>query len=91
MDNYRDFEYDKVNFADLPDFVDDLHSKNMKYIPIIDAGVAKRSSGYEAYTDGVSKDIFVKAPVDDEIFTGQVWPNDASFPDFFADGASDWW
>lgn len=93
MQDYRDFAYDEVNFKDLPDFISDLHSKDMHYIPIIDAGVAKRSSGYDVYTDGVDKDIFIKAPVGegDEIFTGQVWPNDAAFPDFFAEGASEWW
>lgn len=40
--NYRDFHYDDENgFGDLPDYVNTtLHSENMHWIPIIDAGVA---------------------------------------------------
>jgi alpha-glucosidase (family GH31 glycosyl hydrolase) len=40
MQDYRDFTFDPVNFEYLPSFVEDLHKKNMHYIPIIDAGVA---------------------------------------------------
>jgi hypothetical protein len=39
----------------LPAFVKSLHEsdKNLHYIPIIDAGIAQRLSGYKAYKDGV--------------------------------------
>jgi len=43
---YRNFEYDEVNFKGLPDFVSDLHKKNMKYVPILDAGLAYRPDSY---------------------------------------------
>ena len=53
MDSYRDFTFDPVKFSDLPKFVDGLHNKSMRYVPIIDAGVARRPWGnYSAYTDG---------------------------------------
>lgn len=84
MDNYRDFTFDKVNFEYLPSFIDELHSEDKHYIPIIDAGIAQRpNSDYEAYDDGVSKDIFVKTGDGSEILTVEVWPNEAAFPDFF--------
>lgn len=35
MDEYRDFTYDEVKFAGLPEFVDDLHSKGMHYVLMI--------------------------------------------------------
>jgi alpha-glucosidase (family GH31 glycosyl hydrolase) len=44
LDKYRDFTYDQVNFNGLGDFVNDLHSKGMQYIPIMDAGIAKRAN-----------------------------------------------
>lgn len=94
MNNYQDFVFDPVNFKDLPDFVDDLHTKDMHYIPIIDAGLAKRSQGYQPYTDGVDKDVFIMvegASGEKEIFTGQVWPDDAAFPDFFGENTATWW
>jgi alpha-glucosidase (family GH31 glycosyl hydrolase) len=70
LDRYRDFTYDKLNFNGLGNFVDDLHSKNMHYIPIIDAGIAKRGGeGYSVYDDGVANDVFIKNE-DGSIFTG---------------------
>ena len=55
MNNYQDFTLDQQNFKDLPDFVKSLHQsdRNLHYISIIDAGIALRLSGYEAYKDGV--------------------------------------
>lgn len=54
MNKYRNFEYDTVKFAGLPDFVKDLHAKNKKYVPIIDGGFAMRpNSDYTAYNEGV--------------------------------------
>ena len=91
MHNYRDFEVDPVNFDKLGEFVDDLHSKDMKFVPIIDAGISQRDNGeYEAYMDGKDKDIFLKNDAG-EILTSRVWPNDAVFPDWFNDNTTSWW
>lgn len=90
LEDYRDFTYDPVNYKGLPEFVKGLHKKNMHYIPIIDAGLAQRLSGYNAYTDGVEKDVFIKTKKG-EILTGQVWPDDAAFPDFFAKNTTNFW
>jgi len=73
--------------------VNTLHGKNMKYVPILDAAIAARPSGadgYEAYTEAESKGLFIKTQ-DGETLTGQVWPGDAAFPDFFAGETSGWW
>jgi alpha-glucosidase (family GH31 glycosyl hydrolase) len=40
MKDYKDFTYDEVDYAGLPGFVENLHNKHMKYVPIIDAGIA---------------------------------------------------
>lgn len=93
LDNYRDFTYDKKRFDGLPDFVKGLHEKNMRYIPIIDAGLAQRpgeEQAYTAYNDGVKEDVFIKTSAG-EIATGQVWPDDAAFPDFFQKSTPGWW
>jgi alpha-glucosidase (family GH31 glycosyl hydrolase) len=42
LDRYRDFTFDPVKFNNLSGFVQDLHSKGMRYIPIIDAGISQR-------------------------------------------------
>lgn len=35
MEDKKDFTYDKVNFAGLPEFADYLHAKGQKYILIL--------------------------------------------------------
>ena len=62
----------------------------MHYIPIIDAGIAQRED-YEAFTDGLNQDIFIKTYDGQETFTGRVWPDDATYPDFFNPNATTWW
>ena len=49
MQDYNDFTYagkdplgNPGSFSGLPDFVKKLHSMNMKFVPIIDAGVSYR-------------------------------------------------
>jgi alpha-glucosidase (family GH31 glycosyl hydrolase) len=54
MSDYKDFTYDETAFKGLPEFVDELHAKNMKFVPIIDAGIAVRpNQGYDAYDSGM--------------------------------------
>jgi alpha-glucosidase (family GH31 glycosyl hydrolase) len=42
LDNYRDFTYDPIRYAGLPQYIEELHNKSMRYVPIIDAGIAMR-------------------------------------------------
>jgi len=96
MHDYKDFTVDPVNFEGLGDFVKGIQKDHdMKYIPIVDAGVAQRLpsiDNYAAYNAGVDADVFVKAGSDNTtIFTGQVWAVDAAFPDWFASNASSYW
>jgi alpha-glucosidase (family GH31 glycosyl hydrolase) len=88
MDNYKDFTVDPVNFQDLGSFVTEIQGKNLSYVPIVDAGIAKRD--YPAYNDGIAQDVFIKAPAGDP-FIGRVWPNDAVYPDFFNPNTTGWW
>ena len=54
LDRYRDFTYNPEAYAGLPDFVKGIQAKGMHYIPIVDAGIAKRpGQGYKAYDSGV--------------------------------------
>jgi hypothetical protein len=59
-----------LNFAGLPDFIENtLHKNNMKWVPIIDAGLAYRpNQDYEALNEGQKKDLFMK--INGEIFNG---------------------
>lgn len=61
MYNYRDFTYDHINFFGLDEFVNELHSKNIRYVPILDAGIAQRPAGnYPSYEFGLAQNAFIK-------------------------------
>jgi alpha-glucosidase (family GH31 glycosyl hydrolase) len=90
MEAYRSFTYDTDRYAGLPQFVDQLHANNMHYVPILDAGVSARPWGnYAAYDSGVAQDLFVKASTDTD-FIGNVWPNEAVYPDWYNPATSSW-
>ena len=97
MQEYRDFTYAATDmnnnpgdFSGLPEFVNELHSKNMRFVPIIDAGVAYRpGQDYGAFDRGMQQDVFLKA--NGSVFVGQVWPNEATYPDFTHPKANGWW
>ncbi|XP_023230572.1 lysosomal alpha-glucosidase-like [Centruroides sculpturatus] len=93
MVRHNDFTYDKTRFAGLPEFVDELHSVGMHYIPIIDPGISgsEKPGTYPPYDDGVKMDIFVKNS-SGEIFIGKVWNSVSTvFPDFTNPKAIDYW
>lgn len=76
MNNSNDFTYDKENFRGLPEFVKDLHSKGMHYIPLIDPGISagENPGAYFPYDTGVKMNIFIKNSTD-QIFIGKVSNN----------------
>jgi len=54
MRDYVDFTYNNDTYKGLPDFVKDLHDKyGMKYIPIIDAGIAQNEND-TWYKEGIA-------------------------------------
>jgi len=91
MQDYKDFTYNdqdyygnagKGAFSGLREFVDHLHSMNMKFVPIIDAGISQRpGQNYSAYDEGIKQDIFLKLS-NNQLAGGKVWPNEAVYPDF---------
>ena len=93
MKNYRNFLYDDtLAFKELPTFIKSIHDIGLHYVPILDAGTAARplpEDNYPEYTDGVANGVFMK--IGNETFIGQVWPNDAAYPDFFAPNGIKWW
>ena len=88
MQDYKDFTYNAKDnagnpgsFAQLPNFVNELHNRNMRFVPIVDAGISYRpGQDYAAFNDGQKADIFMKA--NGNTLIGKVWPNEAVYPDF---------
>jgi alpha-glucosidase (family GH31 glycosyl hydrolase) len=91
MQNYKDFTLDSVNFpqAEVSSFVGQLHANGQHFVPIIDPGIMVQQ-GYDAYTEGVAKDLFVK-DIQGNNYMAQVWPGPVHFPDFLHPSAQDYW
>uniref|UniRef100_A0A803VDE7 Alpha glucosidase n=1 Tax=Ficedula albicollis TaxID=59894 RepID=A0A803VDE7_FICAL len=87
-DARRDFTFDRNRFGDYPEMVRDFHSRGLRYIMIVDAGIS--SSGppgtYRPYDEGLRRGVCVwGAP------GAPVWPGPTAFPDFTNPRTHEWW
>lgn len=89
MDKYKIFTWDLNHFPDPKRLVQTLKDQGFHVVIMCDPGI-KVEPGYEAYDDGVRKNIFLKYP-DGENYQGQVWPGWCHFPDFTNPLAREWW
>jgi len=90
MDGKKDFTLNPVNYPrpKLLNFLDKIHNIGMKYVVIIDPGIAVNTS-YGVYQRGIANDVFIK--YDGEPFLAQVWPGAVNFPDFLNPKTVSWW
>ncbi|XP_060814039.1 lysosomal alpha-glucosidase-like [Bombus pascuorum] len=75
MDKNNDFTYNPKTFKELPQFVNEIHSRGMHYIPLIDAGISgsEKHGTYLPYDEGMKEDIFIKDGATDQPFVGKTW------------------
>ena len=90
MVEYQDFTLDTDRYKEMDTFINELKSKNIMYVPILDAGIARKDS-YAAYKDGLDKDLYIKSSITKEPLVGIVWPGFAVFTDFTHPSANDYW
>ena len=88
MQDFKDFTWNGEEFPDFPAFVREMRARNIRLIPIIDAGV-KVEKGYPVYEEGVKKGYFCKR-ADGSDFVAAVWPGDTHFPDVLNPEARRW-
>jgi len=88
MQDYKDFTVNPERFPDLPGLVEDMKSRGIRLIPIIDAGV-RVEDGYDVYEEGRDGGYFCRDK-DGNDFTGSVWPGKCCFPDFLNPEARKW-
>jgi alpha-glucosidase len=89
MDEYRLFTWDPVRFPDPQGLTAELTQRRVRLVPIIDVGV-KVDATYPVYQQGRQGGHFLVNPAGG-VFTGQVWPGEAAFPDFARSATRDWW
>lgn len=88
MQDFKDFTLNEKNFPDFPAFVQEMKDRNIRLIPIIDAGV-KVEEGYDVYEEGVKNRYFCQRE-DGSDFVAAVWPGDTHFPDVLNEEARTW-
>lgn len=88
MQDFKDFTLNEKNFPDFPAFVQEMKDRNIRLIPIIDAGV-KVEKGYDVYEEGVKNRYFCQRE-DGSDFVAAVWPGDTHFPDVLNEEARAW-
>lgn len=96
MEKYRDFTLDPVNYPkkEFGRFLETLHAKGQKYVPIIDAAIyapkKEEEADYKPFVRGVEADAFIRNP-DGSLYIGKVWPGNTVFPDWLESRATAWW
>lgn len=88
MDGFADFTVDKTRFPDLKGFAEKLKEKNIRLVPIVDAGI-KIQAGEPVYESGVTGGHFCRNK-EGGFFKAGVWPGMTHFPDFFNSDARAW-
>jgi alpha-glucosidase len=89
MEKYKIFTWSKRDFPDPKGLLEQLKEKGFNVVVMCDPGI-KVEEGYNAYEDGVKKDVYIKYP-DGSYYTGQVWPGWCNFPDFTNPHTRSWW
>ena len=62
MSKYLDWTYDRGNFSNLPNIINWLHARNMRFVPIIDPAISsiQPKGQYPPYDLGIQSDVFIK-------------------------------
>ncbi len=89
MDGYRVFTWDARKFPDPSGMSRAMADLGFRLVTIVDPGV-KAEPGYAVYDSGLEHDAFCKTE-GGGLYTGQVWPGHAVFPDFSRSETREWW
>jgi len=87
----RPFTVDPEKFPHFDQMIQDFKAMHLHTILITDLHLANLpNQGYKPYDEGSAGNHFVHNP-DGSVYTGEVWPGPAVFPDFTQKTSRDWW
>ena len=89
LKDYRIFTLSN-SFSGLPKLINDLHSNNYHFVPIVDIGFPMNDED-EFYKRGKEANAFIKSNYTKQDLISHVWPGRAVFPDFFLDQGVELW
>ncbi|MFP3202613.1 MAG: alpha-glucosidase MalA [Sulfolobus sp.] len=87
MDSFKLFTWHRERFYDPKKFINELHSRGVKVITIVDHSV-KVDQNYDIFISGLGK---YCETTKGELFVGKLWPGNSVYPDFFRDETEEWW
>ena len=88
MERYKDFTVNEETFPEFQKFAEEMKSRHIHLVPIIDAGI-KKEEGYPVYEEGKEKGYFCKDSEGND-FVAAVWPGQVMFPDFLRPEVREW-
>lgn len=88
MDRYIDFTVNGHRFPAMTQYVEDMKTKGLHLVPIVDAGI-KIEPGNPVYDEGIQKGYFCTNR-EGENFQAEVWPGMTHFPDFLRAEVREW-
>lgn len=88
MERFKDFTISDERFPEFESFVGEMKARDIKLVPIIDAGV-KIEPGYDVYEEGIQRGLFT-TDEHGKPFVAAVWPGKVHFPDFLNSEARQW-
>ncbi|MFP3202960.1 MAG: glycoside hydrolase family 31 protein, partial [Sulfolobus sp.] len=77
MDSFKLFTWNKERFPDPRRFIDEVHSRGVKVITIVDHSV-RVDQNYEVFISGLGK--YCETDKGD-LFVGKLWPGNSVYPD----------
>jgi alpha-glucosidase (family GH31 glycosyl hydrolase) len=88
MVNYQDFTINET-WYNLTEFKTLLNKSGLRYVPIIDAGVAIGNN--TASLEGKKRNVFIKSAITNDDLVGTVWPGPVNYVDFFHPNSTEYW
>ncbi|KAI0077196.1 alpha-glucosidase [Panus rudis PR-1116 ss-1] len=89
-EEHKYFIWDKKNFPDPVDMVNDVSATGRKMVVIVDPHF-KRVSTYPIYQEAVDRDLIVKTKDGKTDYEGWCWSGSSAWVDYFNPASWEWW